>query len=88
MPFKIHMTPNVVGENASIHGQDIQLMQGSQSPPPAYSDRFSDLMVLAATQLDLCEHSMLAGINSARSSSEQSASIHTMEPAPRYEEVV
>ncbi|KAJ5966894.1 hypothetical protein N7501_003142 [Penicillium viridicatum] len=87
MPFKIYMTPNAIGDNASIHGQDIQLMQGSQSPPPAYSDRFSDLIV-SATQLNLCEQPMLAEINSARSSSEQSASIHTMEPAPRYEQVV
>ncbi|KAJ5511194.1 hypothetical protein N7453_003297 [Penicillium expansum] len=88
MPFKIHMTPNVIGENASIHGQDIQLLQGSQSPPPAYRDRFADLIVSAATQLDCCEHPMLAEFNSARSSSEQTASIHIMEPAPRYEEVV
>lgn len=65
MPFKIYMTPSVIGVNASIHGQDIHLIQGSQSPPPAYSDRFSDLIVSAATQLDLCEHPMLAEINSA-----------------------
>ncbi|OQD69631.1 hypothetical protein PENPOL_c002G02279 [Penicillium polonicum] len=88
MPFKIYMTPNAIGDNASIHGQDIQLMQGSQSPPPAYSDHFSDLIVSAATQLNICEQPMMAEINSARSSSEQSASIHTMEPAPRYEQVV
>ncbi|CAI7665232.1 unnamed protein product [Penicillium viridicatum] len=88
MPFKIYMTPNAIGDNASIHGQDIQLMQGSQSPPPAYSDRFSDLIVSAATQLNFCEQRMLAEINSARSSSEHSASIHTMDPAPRYEQVV
>ncbi|CRL24674.1 Arrestin-like, N-terminal [Penicillium camemberti] len=88
MPFKIYMTPNVIGDNASIHGQDIQLMQGSQSPPPAYSDRFSDLIVSAATQLNICEQPRLAEINSARSSSEQSAGIYTMDPAPRYEQVV
>ncbi|KAF7520232.1 hypothetical protein PCG10_009286 [Penicillium crustosum] len=88
MPFKIYMTANVMGDNASIYGQDILLMQGSQSPPPAYSDRFSDLIVSTATQLNICEQPMLVEINSARSSSEQSASIHTMEPAPRYEQVV
>lgn len=88
MPFKIYMTPNVIGDHASIHGQDIQFMQGSQSPPPAYSDRFSDLIVSAATHLNLCEQPVLAEINSARSPSEQSASIHIMEPAPRYEQVV
>ncbi|CAI7590874.1 unnamed protein product [Penicillium glandicola] len=88
IPFKIYMTPNFIGENAFIRGQDIQHMQGSRSPPLAYSDRFSDLILSAASQLDCCEHLMLAEINSARSSSEQSASIHTMGPAPRYEEVV
>ncbi|KAJ5926269.1 hypothetical protein N7516_008042 [Penicillium verrucosum] len=88
MPLKIYMTPNVIGDTSSVHGQGIQLLQGSQSPPPAYSDRFPDLIVSAATQLNLCEQPMLAEINSARSSSEQSASIHTMEPAPRYEQVV
>ena len=88
MPFKIHMTPNMIGEDATIHGQDIQLMYGSQSPPPAYGDRLSDLIVSAATQLNLCEHPMSAQINSACTLSEHSASIHTMEPAPRYEEVL
>ncbi|KGO78343.1 hypothetical protein PITC_059560 [Penicillium italicum] len=88
IPFKIYMTPNPIGENESIHGQDIQLFQESQCPPPAYSDRFSDLIVSAATQLDLCEHPMLAEINSTCSSSEQSAIVHPMEPAPRYEQAV
>ncbi|KAJ5371764.1 hypothetical protein N7517_003770 [Penicillium concentricum] len=88
VPFKIYMTSNVIGENAFIRGQDIQHMQGSRSPPPAYTERFSDLIVSAAAQLDLCGHLMLAEINSPRSSSEQSASIHTAEPSPRYEEVV
>jgi hypothetical protein len=87
MPFKIHMTPNVIGEDASVHGQDIQYTQGNQSPPPAYGDRFSDLIVAVATQLDNCGHPMLADVDSARSSSEQSARIHATQPAPRYEEV-
>ncbi|CAG8909909.1 unnamed protein product [Penicillium egyptiacum] len=88
MPFKIYMTPNVIGDDASVHGQDMQHIQGSQSPPPAYSDRFSDLIVAVGTQMDLHGPPMLVEINSARSSSEQSASIHAMEPVPRYEEVV
>ncbi|KAJ5971382.1 uncharacterized protein N7479_001300 [Penicillium vulpinum] len=88
MPFKIYMTPDIIGENASIRGRYIQRMHGDRSPPPAYSNRFSDLIVSAATQLDLCEHPTLAEINSVRSSSEQSAAIHTTEPAPRYEELV
>ncbi|CAG8098962.1 unnamed protein product [Penicillium nalgiovense] len=88
MPFKIHMAPNVIGEDASVHGQDIQHIQGNQSPPPAYGDRFSDLVVAVATQLNLRGQPMLAEIDSARPSSEQSASIYATEPAPRYEEVV
>ncbi|CAG7939626.1 unnamed protein product [Penicillium nalgiovense] len=88
MPFKIHMAPNVIGEDASVHGQDIQHIQGNQSPPPAYGDRFSDLVVAVATQLNLRGQPMLAEIDSARPSSEQSASINATEPAPRYEEVV
>ena len=88
MPFKIHMTSNMIGEDATIHGQDIQLMHESQGPPPAYSDRLSDLIVSAATQLNLCEHPMVAQVNSACTSSEYGATIHTMEPAPRYEEVL
>ncbi|KAJ5209985.1 hypothetical protein N7491_009796 [Penicillium cf. griseofulvum] len=88
MPFKIYITPNVIGENATIRGQDFQHMQGSQSPPPPYKDHFSDLIVSAATQLNNCEHPMLVEINSARFSSEQSDGIHTMDPAPRYEQVV
>ncbi|KAJ6186544.1 hypothetical protein N7519_007845 [Penicillium mononematosum] len=87
MPFKIHMTPNVIGEDASVHGQDIQHIQGNQSPPPAYGDRFSDSIVAVATQLNLCGHPTIAEIDSARSSNEQSASIHATQPAPRYEEV-
>jgi hypothetical protein len=82
------MTPNMVGETGFIRGQDIQHMQGSRCPPPAYNDHFSDLIVSAATQLDNCEHLMLSEINSARSSSEQTTSIRTMDPAPRYEQVV
>ncbi|EKV21748.1 hypothetical protein PDIP_03390 [Penicillium digitatum Pd1] len=88
MPLKIYMTPNVIGDSASIHVEDIQLMQGSQSPPPAYSDHFSDLVVSAATQMNLCEHLVRAEIDSARSSSEERVSIHTVDPAPRYEEIV
>ncbi|KAJ5817245.1 hypothetical protein N7447_009478 [Penicillium robsamsonii] len=87
MPFKIYMTPHVIGQNAFIRGEDIQQMPGSQSPPPAYSERFSDLMISTAAQLDICGHPMLAEINSARSSSEQSATTHTTESSPRYEVV-
>lgn len=88
MPFKIHMASNVIGEDATIHGQDIQLMQGSQSPPPAYGDRLSDLIVSAASQLNICEHSIPAETEYPCSLSEHGASIHAMEPAPRYEEVL
>ena len=81
------MTPNVIGEDGSVHGQDIQHIQGNQSPPPAYGDRFSDLILAIATSLDACGQSMQAELNSARSAGEQSGSIHATEPAPRYEEV-
>ncbi|KAJ5520929.1 hypothetical protein N7463_001382 [Penicillium fimorum] len=87
MPFKIYMTPHVIAENAFIRAQNIQQMQRSRSPPPAYSERFSDLIVSAAAQLDICGHPMIAEINSARSSGEQSAT-HTMDSCPRYEEVI
>ncbi|KAJ5238023.1 hypothetical protein N7489_008114 [Penicillium chrysogenum] len=87
IPFKIHMTPNVIGEDASVHGQDIQHIQGNQSPPPAYGDRFSDSIVAVATEANLCGHPTIADIESTRSSTQQSTSIHATQPAPRYEEV-
>ncbi|KAJ5153767.1 uncharacterized protein N7500_009206 [Penicillium coprophilum] len=88
MPLKIFMTPNVIGGDSTIRGQDIQYIQGSRSPPPPYKERFSDLIVSAAAQLDICGQPTLDEINYARSSSEQNASIHTLEPSPRYKEVV
>lgn len=81
------MTPNVIGEDASVHGQDIQHIQGNQSPPPAYGDRFSDSIVAVATEANLCGHPTIADIESTRSSTQQSTSIHATQPAPRYEEV-
>jgi hypothetical protein len=80
------MTPNVTGENAV--GQDIQHMQGSRSPPPAYVDHFSDLFVPTATDVDLFEHPLLVEVTSARSSSEQSTPLLAVPPAPRYEQAV
>lgn len=88
LPFKIHMTPHVIGEDASVHGQDIRQMQGNRSPPPAYSDHFSDLVVPTAADVDLFEHPMLTEISPTRSSSEQSTPILAVPPAPRYEQVV
>jgi hypothetical protein len=88
MPFKIHMTPNVGGEDHSVHGQVIQhTVHDTRCPPPAYSDHFSDLIVSAANQLHLCEDPLLAEIDYARSSSEGS-SMHSVDPSPRYEQTV
>ena len=82
------MSPHVIGEDASVRGQDIQQMQGSRSPPPAYSDHFSDLVVPTATDIALFEHPMLTEISPTRSSSEQSTFVLAVPPAPRYEQVV
>lgn len=79
------MTPNVTGETVSQG--DIRQMQGNRSPPPAYIDHFSDMVVPAATELDLFEDPMLSEVNSARSS-EQNTSLLAMPPAPRYEQAV
>jgi hypothetical protein len=86
LPFKIHMT-HVIGEDASVRGQDIRQIQGNWSPPPAYSDHFSDLVVSTAADVNLFEHPVLTEISPTRSSSEQSTPILAVPPAPRYEEV-
>lgn len=79
------MTPTVTGETVSQG--DIQQMQGNRSPPPAYVDHFTDLVVPAATELELLEDPMLTEVTSARSF-EQSTPLLAMPPAPRYEQAV
>ncbi|KAJ5124857.1 uncharacterized protein N7515_008682 [Penicillium bovifimosum] len=86
LPFKIHMTPNVGGEDQSVQ-QVIQRVHETRCPPPAYSDHFSDLIVPVANQLHLFEDPLLAEIHSARSSGEGS-SMDGVDPSPRYEETV
>ncbi|KAJ6181363.1 hypothetical protein N7485_000005 [Penicillium canescens] len=85
MPFKIHMTPNVIGMDTSILGQEIRLVQGNWGPPPAYSEHFSDIVLPVTADRDLREHPMLGEIDSWRSSSEQIAGMHTMGTSPRYD---
>lgn len=79
------MTPNVSGETVSQG--DMQQMQGNRSPPPAYVDHFTDLIVSAATELDIFEDPMLTEVTSARSN-EPSMPLLAMPPAPRYEQTV
>ncbi|CAG7930963.1 unnamed protein product [Penicillium olsonii] len=88
MPFKIYMTPHVTSDGASAHGQDMQHMQNNQSPPPAYIDHYSDLVVPGAADVELFEHPMITEIMSPRSSSEQSTPILAVPPAPLYEQAV
>ncbi|KAJ5338003.1 hypothetical protein N7452_004731 [Penicillium brevicompactum] len=88
LPFKIYMTPNVTNDGASAHGQDIQQMQSNRTPPPAYIDHFSDLVVPDATDVDIFDHPMLTEISSPRSSSEQSTPVLAVPPAPLYEQAV
>ncbi|KAJ5781098.1 hypothetical protein N7457_006258, partial [Penicillium paradoxum] len=82
LPFKVHMTLNLPGAEAAGRRPNHECIQGNQNPPPAYNEHFSDLVVLASTQLSLCEHPMLAEITSARSSSEQSATDQSVDPSP------
>lgn len=79
------MTPNVTGETVSQG--DIRQIQGNRSPPPAYIDHFTDMVVPAATELDFADDLMLIEGTSARSS-EQTTPLLAMPPAPRYEQAV
>jgi hypothetical protein len=82
------MTPHAIGEDASVRGQGIQQIQGSRSPPPAYSDHFSDLVIPTQAEVDVLGHPMLTEISPTRTSSEQSTPILAVPPAPRYEQIV
>ncbi|RJE27620.1 hypothetical protein PHISCL_00045 [Aspergillus sclerotialis] len=38
IPFRVYMTPDTIGEDAVVYGQDIQSLQERGSPPPPYGN--------------------------------------------------
>ncbi|KAJ6120013.1 hypothetical protein N7523_004293, partial [Penicillium sp. IBT 18751x] len=45
IPFDIFMSPIVLGEDGTVHGHDMQLLQGKNIPPPPYGAHTRDSAV-------------------------------------------
>ena len=85
------MSPNVIGEDAAVHGQDIQQFQINNPPPPLYEAHFNDPTILESLEVlgGFCrEYPMAAGVNIQQFPQQQANGCEIMECVPSYETAV
>ena len=80
------MSPTVVGEDAAVHGKDIQLFQRNKSPPPPYGAHVRDSTILESSEVSLDSgQPMAAGVNIGRHPLEQAYGCQVLGSVPSYE---
>ncbi|KAH8689473.1 hypothetical protein BGW36DRAFT_401832 [Talaromyces proteolyticus] len=85
IPFVIYMTPNVIGQDATVCGK---LIQHNIDPPPPYGSHSIHPRLLGSTGMDSCGVSTSVDTNVDQIASEQNRFPQTLEPAPCYEALV
>jgi hypothetical protein len=85
------MSPNVVGQDSAVHGQDIQQFQRNKIPPPPYGAHVSDSTIFDSSEVsgtDGCGHRTVAEVNIGRLPHEQAYGCEVLESVPSYETAV
>ncbi|KAJ5122591.1 uncharacterized protein N7443_002694 [Penicillium atrosanguineum] len=88
IPFDIFMSPDVVGENGAVHGQDIEQSQSKNIPPPPYGAHTMDLAVqdsLEGRGDSVYGNQTTTGINIGQLPDEQNHTCQVLENVPSYE---
>lgn len=85
------MSPQVIGKDGAVHGQNLQRFQGKNTPPPPYGAHISDSAIQETVEGpgdNGREYQMATGVNPGLPPREHASGCQVLANLPRYERVV